>query len=127
MDPFGTASRAIRAGEMNLVLAGGVQSMSHEPYVMGKADSTYSRGQPVEGNTIGWRFVNPLMKKQYDIDSMPETAEKVAEQYQVSRERSGFICLPLTGKDRPSSDKRHLYRGKHAHLHSAPKAGLANI
>ncbi len=86
MDAIGTAFRAIRAGEMDLVLAGGVESMSRAPYVLGKADSAFSRGQKIEDTTIGWRFVNPLMKQQYGIDSMPETAENVAEQYNVSRE-----------------------------------------
>ncbi|MBZ0335328.1 3-oxoadipyl-CoA thiolase [Marinobacter sp. AL4B] len=86
MDAVGTAFRAIRAGEMELVLAGGVESMSRAPYVMGKATSAYSRGQMIEDTTIGWRFINPLMKKQYGTDSMPETAENVAEQFHVSRE-----------------------------------------
>lgn len=86
MDAVGTAFRAIRASEMDLVLAGGVESMSRAPYVMGKADSAFSRNQKIEDTTIGWRFVNPRMKKQYSIDSMPETAENVAEQYKVSRE-----------------------------------------
>lgn len=86
MDAVGTAFRAIRAGEMELVLAGGVESMSRAPYVMGKATSAYSRGQMIEDTTIGWRFINPLMKKQYGTDSMPETAENIAEQFHVSRE-----------------------------------------
>lgn len=86
MDAVGTAFRAITAGEMGLVLAGGVESMSHAPYVMGKADNAFSRGQKIEDTIIGWRFVNPLIKKQYGIDSMPETAENVAEQFKVSRE-----------------------------------------
>lgn len=86
MDAVGTAFRAIRAGEMELVLAGGVESMSRAPYVMGKANSAFSRGQMIEDTTIGWRFVNPLMKKQYGTDSMPETAENVAEKFGISRE-----------------------------------------
>ncbi|MFV8572292.1 3-oxoadipyl-CoA thiolase [Marinobacter sp. SBS5] len=86
MDAVGTAFRAIRAGEMELVLAGGVESMSRAPYVMGKASSAFSRGQMIEDTTIGWRFVNPLMKKQYGTDSMPETAENVAEKFGISRE-----------------------------------------
>ncbi len=93
MDAVGTAFRAIRAGEMDLVLAGGVESMSRAPYVMGKADSAFSRGQKIEDTTIGWRFVNPLMKKQYGIDSMPETAESVAEQYKVSREDQDLFAF----------------------------------
>ncbi|UUM31986.1 3-oxoadipyl-CoA thiolase [Vibrio japonicus] len=86
MDAVGTAFRAIKAGEMDLVLAGGVESMSRAPYVMGKADSPFSRNQKIEDTTIGWRFVNPLMKELYGVDSMPETAENVAETYNVSRE-----------------------------------------
>ena len=93
MDAVGTAFRAIRAGEMELVLAGGVESMSRAPYVMGKADSAFSRGQKIEDTTIGWRFVNPLMKKQYGVDSMPETAENVAEQYNISREDQDLFAF----------------------------------
>lgn len=93
MDAVGTAFRAIRAGEMDLVLAGGVESMSRAPYVMGKADSAFGRGQKIEDTTIGWRFVNPLMKKQYGIDSMPETAENVAEQFNISREDQDLFAL----------------------------------
>ena len=93
MDAVGTAFRAIRAGEMDLVLAGGVESMSRAPYVMGKANSAFSRGQKIEDTTIGWRFVNPLMKKQYGIDSMPETAENVAEQFKISREDQDLFAL----------------------------------
>ncbi|MEH6560573.1 MAG: 3-oxoadipyl-CoA thiolase [Marinobacter sp.] len=93
MDAVGTAFRAIRAGEMDLVLAGGVESMSRAPYVMGKADSAFSRKQQIEDTTIGWRFVNPLMKKQYGIDAMPETAENVAEQFNVSREDQDLFAL----------------------------------
>ncbi|HIZ51460.1 MAG TPA: acetyl-CoA C-acyltransferase, partial [Candidatus Pseudomonas excrementavium] len=92
-DAVGTAFRAIRAGEMDLVLAGGVESMSRAPYVMGKADSAFGRGQKIEDTTIGWRFVNPLMKKQYGIDSMPETAENVAEQFGISREDQDLFAL----------------------------------
>jgi acetyl-CoA C-acetyltransferase len=86
MDAVGTAFRAIKAGEMDLALAGGVESMSRAPYVMGKAEGAYSRGQRIEDTTIGWRFVNPLMKKVYETHSMPETAENVAEQFGISRE-----------------------------------------
>ena len=86
MDALGTAFRAIKAGEMDLALAGGVESMSRAPYVMGKAEGAYSRGQRIEDTTIGWRFVNPLMKKVYETHSMPETAENVAEQFGISRE-----------------------------------------
>jgi len=93
MDAVGTAFRAIRAGEMDLALAGGVESMSRAPYVLGKAESAFSRGQAIEDTTIGWRFVNPLMKQQYGIDSMPETAENVAERFAISREDQDAFAL----------------------------------
>ncbi|MEE2718110.1 MAG: 3-oxoadipyl-CoA thiolase, partial [SAR324 cluster bacterium] len=85
MDAIGTAARAIRAGEAHLLLAGGVESMSRAPFVMGKATAAFSRNAEVFDTTIGWRFVNPLMQKQYGIDSMPETGENVAEQFGISR------------------------------------------
>lgn len=93
MDAVGTAFRAIRAGEMDLILAGGVESMSRAPYVMGKADAAFARGQSLEDTTIGWRFINPLMKTQYGVESMPETAENVAEQYCVSRLDQDLFAL----------------------------------
>ncbi|GAA2020854.1 3-oxoadipyl-CoA thiolase [Catenulispora yoronensis] len=80
------AARQVRLGEADIVVAGGVESMSRAPFVMGKADAAFSRSADVFDTTIGWRFVNPLMKKQYGIDSMPETAENVAEQFGVGRE-----------------------------------------
>ncbi|BAN48335.1 3-oxoadipyl-CoA thiolase [Metapseudomonas resinovorans] len=85
MDAVGTAFRAIAAGEMELAIAGGVESMSRAPYVMGKADSAFGRTQKIEDTTIGWRFINPLMKAQYGVDAMPQTADNVADDYQVSR------------------------------------------
>ena len=85
LDAVGIAARAIKAGEAQLVIAGGVESMTRAPFVMGKADSAFSRSAKIEDTTIGWRFVNPLMKAQYGIDSMPETAENVAEQWRVAR------------------------------------------
>lgn len=86
MDAIGTAMRAIRSGEHQLVLAGGVESMSRAPFVMGKAENAFSRTQSIEDTTIGWRFINPAMKVQYGVDSMPETAENVAEMFNISRE-----------------------------------------
>lgn len=85
LDAVGMAARAIKSGEVQLVIAGGVESMTRAPFVMGKADSAFSRSAKIEDTTIGWRFVNPLMKAQYGIDSMPETAENVAEQWSVAR------------------------------------------
>jgi acetyl-CoA acyltransferase len=86
MDAIGTAARAIKSGEAGLMIAGGVESMSRAPFVMGKATSAFSRDAEIYDTTIGWRFVNPLMKRQYGVDSMPETAENVAEDFQISRE-----------------------------------------
>ncbi|HEX2554578.1 MAG TPA: 3-oxoadipyl-CoA thiolase [Microvirga sp.] len=85
LDAVGSAARAIRTGEADLIVAGGVESMSRAPFVMGKATEAFQRQTEVHDTTIGWRFVNPLMKAQYGIDSMPETAENVAEEFQVSR------------------------------------------
>src|SRR5690606_5090400 len=82
----GTAARAIKTGEMDLIIAGGVESMTRAPYVMGKGEAPFSRGYELQDTTMGWRFVNPLLKAQYGIDSMPETAENLAEKYNISRE-----------------------------------------
>ena len=85
MDAIGTAFRAIASGEMELAIAGGVESMSRAPFVMGKADAAFSRNMKLEDTTIGWRFINPLMKAQYGVDAMPQTADNVADDYKVSR------------------------------------------
>ncbi|WP_293387997.1 3-oxoadipyl-CoA thiolase [Nevskia sp.] len=85
LDAIGMAARAIKAGETQLMIAGGVESMTRAPFVMGKADSAFSRVAKIEDTTIGWRFINPLLKAKYGIDSMPETAENVAEQFGISR------------------------------------------
>lgn len=86
LDAVGTAARAIKAGDAALMLAGGVESMSRAPFVMGKADQAFSRSAEIFDTTIGWRFVNPLMKAQYGVDSMPETGENVAEDFNISRQ-----------------------------------------
>ncbi len=93
MDAIGTAFRAIASGEMELAVAGGVESMSRAPFVMGKAESGYSRNMKLEDTTIGWRFINPLMKSQYGVDSMPETADNVADDFQVSRADQDAFAL----------------------------------
>lgn len=85
MDAIITAARAIRAGEMDIAIAGGVESMSRAPFVLPKADSAFSRNAEIYDTTIGWRFINPLMQQQYGVDSMPDTAENVAEEFLVSR------------------------------------------
>ncbi|HEY3536083.1 MAG TPA: 3-oxoadipyl-CoA thiolase [Trinickia sp.] len=93
LDALGTAARAIKTGETSLVIAGGVESMSRAPFVMGKADSAFSRSMKVEDTTIGWRFVNPAMKAMHGVDSMPETAENVATQFGVSRQDQDAFAL----------------------------------
>ncbi|MCP5426333.1 MAG: 3-oxoadipyl-CoA thiolase [Gammaproteobacteria bacterium] len=93
LDAVGTAARAIKAGEADLLIGGGVESMSRAPFVMGKAASAFSRSMKIEDTTIGWRFVNPLMKAQYGVDSMPETAENVAEEFGISREDQDAFAL----------------------------------
>src|SRR6185312_10771917 len=85
LDAVGSAARAIRAGDAELMIAGGVESMTRAPFVMGKATEAFSRSAEIYDTTIGWRFVNPVLKAQYGVDSMPETAENVAQDYQISR------------------------------------------
>ncbi|MBZ6533770.1 3-oxoadipyl-CoA thiolase [Acinetobacter seifertii] len=85
LDALAIAARAIKAGEANLVIAGGVESMSRAPYVMGKSDSAFGRSQKIEDTTMGWRFINPKLKELYGVDTMPQTAENVAEQFNVNR------------------------------------------
>ena len=93
MEAIGTAFRAIASGEMELVIAGGVESMSRAPFVMGKADAAFSRNMTLEDTTIGWRFINPLMKAQYGVDAMPQTADNVADDYNVSRADQDAFAL----------------------------------
>jgi len=93
LDAIAIASRAIKSGEMSLMIAGGVESMSRAPFVMGKADSAFSRAAKIEDTTIGWRFINPLMKSRYGVDSMPETAENVAQEFGVSRADQDAFAL----------------------------------
>ncbi|WP_329760395.1 3-oxoadipyl-CoA thiolase [Acinetobacter pittii] len=85
LDAIAIAARAIKAGEANLVIAGGVESMSRAPYVMGKSESVFGRSQKIEDTTMGWRFINPKLKELYGVDTMPQTAENVAEQFNVNR------------------------------------------
>ncbi|MBN6536138.1 3-oxoadipyl-CoA thiolase [Acinetobacter pittii] len=85
LDAIAIAARAIKAGEANLVIAGGVESMSRAPYVMGKSDIAFGRSQKIEDTTMGWRFINPKLKELYGVDTMPQTAENVAEQFNVNR------------------------------------------
>jgi len=93
LDALGTAARAIRSGEAGLMIAGGVESMSRAPFVMPKAESAFSRNNAVYDTTIGWRFVNKLMKEKYGVDSMPETAENVATDFKIEREAQDRMAL----------------------------------
>ncbi|HWP19898.1 MAG TPA: 3-oxoadipyl-CoA thiolase [Burkholderiaceae bacterium] len=93
LDAVGTAARAIKAGEAELMIAGGVESMSRAPFVMPKAETAFSRNNAVYDTTIGWRFINPLMKAKYGVDSMPETAENVASDFRISREDQDKMAL----------------------------------
>ena len=98
MDAIGTASRVIKSGEASLMIAGGVESMTRAPFVMGKADSAFSRNAQIFDTTIGWRFINPQMKALYGVDSMPETAENVATDFQISREDQDAFALRSQAK-----------------------------
>ncbi|MGH6637136.1 MAG: 3-oxoadipyl-CoA thiolase [Polaromonas sp.] len=93
LDALGTAARAIKSGEATLMIAGGVESMSRAPFVMPKAESAFSRAHAVHDTTIGWRFINKLMKEKYGVDAMPETAENVATDYKISREDQDKMAL----------------------------------
>jgi len=93
MDAVAVASRGIKSGEVDLLIAGGVESMSRAPFVMGKADVAFSRNMKIEDTTIGWRFVNPALKAKYGTDAMPETAENVAEEYKVARSDQDAFAL----------------------------------
>ncbi len=107
MDAIITAARAINAGQAELIVAGGVESMSRAPFVMPKAETAFSRANEIHDTTIGWRFVNPLMKRQYGVDSMPETAENVAEDFKVSREdQDAFAVRSQQRANRAQADGR---------------------
>jgi len=110
MDAVISAARAIKAGEMELAIAGGVESMSRAPFVMPKAETAFSRHNEIFDTTIGWRFVNPLMKKQYGIDSMPETGENVAEDYAVSRKDQDAFALRSQEKAAAAQENGRLAR-----------------
>ena len=98
MDALGTAARAIKSGDAHLMIAGGVESMTRAPFVMGKADSAFSRNAQIFDTTIGWRFINPQMKALYGVDAMPETAENVATDYQISRADQDLFAVASQNK-----------------------------
>ena len=110
LDAIGTAARAIRAGEARLMIAGGVESMSRAPFVMPKMDSAFGRNNAVYDTTIGWRFVNKLMKEKYGVDSMPETAENVATEYKIGREAQDKMALASQMKAVAAQQAGHLAR-----------------
>ncbi|KAB1083362.1 3-oxoadipyl-CoA thiolase [Neorhizobium galegae] len=108
MDAVITAARAIKAGEAELMIAGGVESMSRAPFVMPKADTAFSRNAEIFDTTIGWRFVNPLMKKQYGVDSMPETGDNVAIDYKISREDQDAFAVRSQAKASAAQENGRL-------------------
>ena len=110
LDALGTAARAIKSGEASLMLAGGVESMSRAPFVSPKAETAFSRSNAVYDTTIGWRFVNKLMKAQYGVDSMPETAENVATDYKIEREAQDRMALSSQLKAVAAQQAGHLAR-----------------
>ncbi len=110
LDAVGTAARAIKSGEAGVMIAGGVESMSRSPFVMPKAESAFSRSNAVYDTTIGWRFVNKLMKAQYGIDSMPETAENVAADFKIEREAQDRMALASQQKAAAAIAAGHLAR-----------------
>ena len=110
LDAVGTAARAIKSGEAGLMIAGGVESMSRAPFVMPKAESAFSRANAVYDTTIGWRFVNKLMKAQYGVDSMPETAENVADDFGIEREAQDRMALASQEKAAAAIAAGHLAR-----------------
>lgn len=110
LDAVGTAARAIKAGEAGLMIAGGVESMSRAPFVMPKAESAFSRNNAVYDTTIGWRFVNKLMKEKYGVDSMPETAENVAQEFGIEREAQDRMALNSQLRAVAAQQAGHLAR-----------------
>ena len=144
LDALGTAARAIKAGEAGLMIAGGVESMSRAPFVMPKADSAFSRSNAVYDTTIGWRFVNKLMKEMYGVDSMPETAENVAQEYRIEREaqdrmalasqlkavaaqKSGFFDAEITPVTIPQKKGEAIVVGKDEHPRETSLEALAKL
>jgi 3-oxoadipyl-CoA thiolase len=110
LDAVGTAARAIKSGEAGLLIAGGVESMSRAPFVMPKAETAFSRANAVYDTTIGWRFINKLMKAQYGVDAMPETAENVADDYKIEREAQDRMALASQKKAVAAQQAGHLAR-----------------
>ena len=126
LDAVGTAARAIRCGETELMIAGGVESMSRAPFVIPKSDSAFSRAAKIEDTTIGWRFVNPLMKAKYGIDSMPETAENVAEEFKVGRGEQDAFALRSQLRW-AAAQAKGFYKGEIVPVSVPGKKGAATV
>src|SRR5438445_1255792 len=126
LDAVGTAARAIRCGETQFMIAGGAESMSRAPFVIAKAESAFSRAAKIEDTTIGWRFVNPLMKAKYGIDSMPQTAESVAEEFKVGR--ADQDAFALRSQERwAAAQSKGFYRGEIIPVSVPGKKGTATL
>ena len=126
MDAIGIAARAIKSGEQDLLIAGGVESMSRAPFVMGKATTAFSRNAETFDTTIGWRFVNHAMQEQYGVDSMPETAENVAEEFKISREDQDAFRRVEPDKSSGRDGEWEPRRGDRAGRDTTPKTGSAH-
>jgi len=126
LDAVGSAARAIRAGDAGLMLAGGVESMSRAPFVLGKAETAFSRTANIEDTTIGWRFVNKLMKAQYGIDSMPQTAENVADDYHISRNDQDLFALASQTKT-AAAQQQGLFKDEMTPVTIAQRKGEARV
>src|SRR6187402_1105575 len=126
LDAVGSAARAIKSGEATLMIAGGVESMSRAPFVMPKAESAFSRNNAVYDTTIGWRFVNKLMKAQYGVDSMPETAENVAADFGIEREAQDRMALASQQKA-VAAQKSGFFDGEIVPVTIAQKKGEAIV
>src|SRR5881296_1139519 len=126
MEAVSVAARAIKSGEASLIIAGGVESMSRAAFVMAKSETAFSRAAKIEDTTIGWRFVNPLMKSQYGIDSMPETAENVAEEFKVGRAEQDAFAL-RSQQRWAAAHSKGFYRGEIIPVSVPGKKGAATL
>ena len=115
LDAVALGARTIACGDAEIVIAGGVESMTRAPFVMGKADAAFSRSAKIEDTTIGWRFINPLMRERFGVDSMPETAENVAEQFKIAR--ADQDAFALRSQQRCAAAQRAGFFARRAHRH----------
>lgn len=126
LDAVATAARAIRAGEIDIAIAGGVESMSRAPFVMGKADAPFARDAALQDTTMGWRFVNPAMRARYGVDTMPETAENLSEQFRISREAQDRFALSSQAKA-IAAQKRGFFRSEIVPVRVISRRGEATL